>query len=99
QGTGACHLPDATNTSGTGESRFERTVQTFERSVALDTVRNEYLFHTRMYDWLQAGEGENVDQLNERVYAELFLTPSSDPWLGLLPADTYTAIQNEGIVK
>lgn len=99
QGTVACHLPDAINTSGTAESRFERTVQNFERSVALDTVRNEYLFHTRIYDWLRAGGGKNVDELNERVYAELFLTPSSDPWLGLLPADTYTAIQNEGIVQ
>lgn len=99
QGTGACHIPDARDTSGTFEGRFERTVQNFERSVALDTVRNEYLFHTRIYDWLRAGGGKNVDELNERVYAELFLTPSSDPWLGLLPADTYTAIQNEGIVQ
>lgn len=99
QGTVACHLPDATDTSGTLEDRFQRTVQNFERFVALDTVRNEYLFHTKMYDWLQAGGGKNVDELNERVYAELFLTPSSDPWLGLLPTDTYTAIQNEGIVS
>lgn len=99
QGTGACHIPDARDTSGTFEGRFERTVQNFERSVALDTVRNEYLFHTRIYDWLRAGGGKNVDELNERVYTELFLTPSSDPWLGLLPADTYTAIQNEGIVQ
>ena len=27
----------------------------------------------------------DVDTLNEWVYAELFLTPSSDPWLGLAP--------------
>jgi hypothetical protein len=39
-----------------------------------------------------------VDQLNERVYAELFLTPSSDPWLGLVTPDVYTALDNGGVV-
>jgi methylglutaconyl-CoA hydratase len=29
------------------------------------------------------------------VYAELFLTPSSDPWLGLLPAEAYAALEPE----
>ncbi|MBI4749854.1 MAG: hypothetical protein HY774_15310 [Acidobacteria bacterium] len=99
QGSGTCGIADAPDQSGTAVARFDRMVQNFERLVALDTVRNEYLFHTKIYDWLQAGGGKNVDELNERVYAELFLTPSSDPWLGLLPTDTYTAIQNEGIVS
>jgi hypothetical protein len=31
-----------------------------------------------------------VDKFNERVYAELFLTPRSDPRLGLVPTDVYT---------
>jgi hypothetical protein len=40
-----------------------------------------------------------VEKLNEKVYAELFLTPRSDPWLGLLSVDVYTALDNGGIVK
>jgi hypothetical protein len=40
-----------------------------------------------------------VEELNERVYTELFLTPSSDPWLGLAPPDVYTAIENGGVVR
>jgi hypothetical protein len=36
--------------------------------------------------------------LNKRVYSELFLTPASDPWLGLLPESTYSALTNEGCV-
>jgi hypothetical protein len=35
--------------------------------------------------------------LNERVYADLLLTPSSDTWLGLMPADTYTALEDNGV--
>jgi hypothetical protein len=44
-----------------------------------------------------AGESINIDQLNKRVYAELFLTPDSDPWLGLLPQDVYAALDRGGV--
>ena len=76
-----------------------RMVRAFQGSIALDTVRNEYLFHRQIHQWLAAGSTTNLDKLNERVYSELFLTPSSDPWLGLMPADTYTALENNGVVK
>lgn len=67
-----------------------------QRSIALDTVRNEYLLHRQLHGWLAQAPASDLDSLNERVYAELFLTPSSDPWLGLAPADVYTAIANDG---
>ncbi len=67
-------------------------VERFERSLALDTVRNEYLLHRRLHEWFAQGQVEDVAGLNDRVYAELFLTPKSDPWLGLLAAGTYTAL-------
>jgi hypothetical protein len=73
-------------------------VAQFERSVALDSVKNEYVLHRQIHEWFVNGSAaSDVRQLNERVYAELFLTPSSDPWLGLVPADTYTALQNGGL--
>ena len=40
-----------------------------------------------------------VDALNRRVYAELFLTPDTDPWLGLAPANTFSALENGGLVQ
>jgi hypothetical protein len=74
-------------------------VRTLQDSIALDTVRNEYQLHRRIHQWLaQEGYRPAVDELNERVYAELFLTPSSDPWLGLAPATVYTALPNGGVV-
>jgi hypothetical protein len=81
------------------ENPLVRMVRAFQGSIALDTVRNEYLFHRQIHQWLAAGSTTNLDKLNERVYSELFLTPSSDPWLGLMPADTYTALENNGVVK
>jgi hypothetical protein len=40
-----------------------------------------------------------VAVLNEKVYAELFLTPSSDPWLGLKPNNAYSALDGDGIAQ
>jgi len=73
------------------------TVRALEESIALDTVRNEYTMHIVVHGWFAAGEvTPDVEELNERVYSALFLTPSSDPWLGLSPADTYTALERGG---
>ncbi len=72
----------------------------FQQSVALDTVRNEYRMHTKLLAWLSRDASRSdVDKFNEKVYAELFITPRSDPWLGLLVPDAYTAIDNGGVVK
>lgn len=70
----------------------------FQRSIALDTVRNEYLYHRRIHQWFLDGRVDQLDRLNRRVYAELFLTPDQDPWLGLLPAETYAALDGGGLV-
>ena len=82
------------------ENPLVRVVNNFQRSIAEDTVRNEYLLHSRIHEWLAGSfAAMEVDALNEKVYAELFLTPSSDPWLGLVPQDTYTALDNDGLVR
>jgi hypothetical protein len=80
--------------------RLAKLVQNFERAIALDTTRNEYLIHSKLRAWLLSNRGRlDTETFNERVYAELFLTPSSDPWLGLVQPNTYTGLSNDGIVK
>jgi hypothetical protein len=82
------------------EDPMLRLVRTLQQTIALDTVRNEYQLHRRIHQWLaDASYRPEVDVLNERVYGELFLTPSSDPWLGLAPADVYTALPNGGVAR
>lgn len=69
-------------------------------STALDSVRNEYELHSQIHEWFLSGEvGSNVSALNSRVYAELFLTPQTDPWLGLFDPTAYTGLTDAGIVK
>lgn len=83
---------------GRVEDPLLRVVLNFQQSMALDTVKNEYTLHRQIHEWFATGQTpDDVDALNERVYAELFLTPSSDPWLGLAPEDVYTALDRGGL--
>ena len=83
----------------TKTSRPQLVAATFEKSIAEDTVRNEYSRHTTIHQWLMENPAIDLQKLNARVYTELFLTPDSDPWLGLLPADAYTGIENDGVSR
>lgn len=77
---------------------LSRLIRNFEAAMAVDTVRNEFMLHRRIHQWfVQGNQTNNVESLNEKVYAELFLTPSSDPWLGLASEDIYSAIDNDGV--
>jgi hypothetical protein len=81
------------------DTTFLALVRKLEQNIALDTVRNEYLMHTTFYAWLLADPERDVNKLNQRVYSELFLTPASDPWLGMYSADVYTALDGGGISR
>lgn len=88
-----------TTSKGGYESPVIRMIQNLQRSIAEDTVRNEYSFHSTIHEWFATEEKPmNLEQLNARVYAQLFLTPDSDPWLGLVPADTFSGLDNNGLL-
>ena len=75
-------------------------MQSLEHTIAADTARNEYLFHARIHQWLMnAAMANDVERLNETVYATLFLTPNSDIWLGLHPTEVFTGIERDGVKK
>lgn len=82
------------------EDDLTHLIAKFQELIALDTVRNEYLMHTKLYTWLMKDPArDDVEKFNEKVYESLFLTPQSDPWLGLFTNDLYTALDNGGVVK
>jgi hypothetical protein len=77
---------------------IEPVLTELTNNVAVDTVRNEYMLHRQIHEWLARAPGSSIEELNEWVYATLFLTPSSDPWLGLLPADGFNGLTAGGVV-
>lgn len=80
------------------EKEFSTMLHKLQELIALDTVRNEYLLRTKLYPWLMRDPSRtDLEKFNEKVYAELFLTPRSDPWLGLLERDVYVGIDNGGV--
>jgi hypothetical protein len=96
---GAARAGALSVTKAVVEDPILRLVRTLQATIALDSVRNEYTLHRQAHEWFAAGNApDDVERLNDRVYAELFLTPASDPWLGLAPADAYTALTDGGVV-
>ncbi len=80
------------------ENPLVKMLRGLEESIALDSVRNEYDLHRKLHRWFVEGSAPaDLDALNDRVYAELFLMPKTDPWLGLLPPDAYSALPNNGV--
>jgi hypothetical protein len=76
---------------------FKALITEFQNLLALDTARNNYILRRQVLSWLrQTPQPPTLEQLNTRIYAELFLTPRSDPWLGLLPESSYSALTQEG---
>ncbi len=85
--------------TGLSEKEFTGLFAKLENFVALDTTRNDFLFHTKLYEWLNARQTMNLDGFNSQVYDILFKTPDYDKWLGLYSSDVYTALDGNGIIK
>jgi hypothetical protein len=86
------------NAAAVHQQGFGSMVQSFEQTMAVDTARNEFLFHSQLHRWFAEETPQALTPLNERVYSQLFLTPSSDPWLGLSPETAFSGIENDGIL-
>ncbi|MBK8915877.1 MAG: hypothetical protein IPM64_15010 [Phycisphaerales bacterium] len=81
-----------------GVGDFEAKLARYRASLAADTVYNLAALRPTILSWLANADALiDVEALNQRVYAELFLTPDSDPWLGLAAADDFTALPGEGV--
>lgn len=72
-------------------------LETLARLFLADTAQNECLLRPFLRSWLiRAKPIRDLDAFDERVYADLFLTPLSDPWLGLSPESLYTSLRPVG---
>ena len=81
----------------TVESPMIREMRNLSNSVALDTVRNNYMLRTKILSFLNTnGRSLSLAAVNNWVYDNIFLTPGQDPWLGLAPPDVFSAIDKNG---
>jgi hypothetical protein len=83
-----------------GQDPMQKVLEKLTFSIAKDSVYNEYFLHSKIHQLLlNADNYKDLEAFNEKIYSELFLTPKSDPWLGLKPDDVYSAIENDGVVR
>ncbi len=76
---------------------FAWMLATLRRSLAEDTLRNEYALHTRIHSWFSTETAPSeFKRFNGRVYRDLFLTPREDAWLGLVEPTVYTGLTEGG---
>ena len=77
----------------------EALVAAFERVMARDAAHNELRLRPQIHARMAAaGAPLGFAALNEWVYAELFLTPAQDPWLGMATPGVFTGIPADGVV-
>lgn len=67
----------------------------FEKAMALDTVRNGYVLRSDVYRILIEGSAF-VEDINSSIYHRVFLMPLSDPSFGLLGPE-YNALDGGGL--
>ncbi|MCC6624204.1 MAG: hypothetical protein IT385_23335 [Deltaproteobacteria bacterium] len=60
--------------------------------IARDEIHNETVLHTAIHDLFDADASLVPEPITRRIYAGVFLTPLDDPFMGLAPADVFTAI-------
>jgi hypothetical protein len=81
------------------ESPLLLAVRNLESTIAQDCIRNDYVLHRQIHQMLADGADKaGLEAFNNTVYSRLFLTPASDPWLGLAPPDAYSALDHNGLV-
>lgn len=79
------------------EAPVLRALAPLQQRIDQDTALNETTLHRQIHQWFADGAVGGFDALNTRVYSELFLTPRSDPWLGLAPPEAFSALENDGL--
>lgn len=101
EGAGRLIRRDRPQRSGESDAEYDaRIAALLEKAadnVAMDTALNEARLHYQIHQWFIRGEVDgSFDSLNDRVYTELFATPSADPWLGLVDDTIYDGLSELG---
>lgn len=65
----------------------------FASAVGTDELQNEMGLRRRIHERFSSVPNESFEALNAFVYRDIFLTPQSDPWLGLVADDIFDGIE------
>ncbi len=75
---------------------LDQLISRLEIQISADTALAELGLRREIHGWFAAGNAPTFDELNRRVYREIFLTPADDPWLGVATPGVFTALPMDG---
>ncbi len=73
-------------------------IAAFEREVVGDTAKSEFDVRQGIRVLFINGYVQDLTTLNQQIYAQVFATPASDPWLGLAPSG-FMALPHDGVIE
>ena len=68
-----------------------------EQHLVADSALNQFKLRPQIHAFLTRNADATLDTLNRWVYAEVFHTPRTDAWLGLLPRTDFTGLPGDGV--
>lgn len=90
-------LHDVNQTASTAAER-NAMLGRLEYSTIADSALDELQLRQQIRAKLVAQPGMSLDELNAWIYAEVFHTPASDAWLGLVPRTDFTGLPGDGVI-
>jgi len=79
------------------EKSFEQELNNLEMTLSRETQTNQNFLRPQILRWIADSPKISLQELNDRVYSELFLTPGEDKWLGMRSEMAFSALSNDGI--
>jgi hypothetical protein len=77
---------------------LDKHLAALERRMTEEELRSEYVFHGAIHARMAKPAHVDLADLDEWVYATLFMTAKTDAWLGLVPTTAITGIEDDGLV-
>ncbi|MCB1214966.1 MAG: hypothetical protein KDK66_05760 [Deltaproteobacteria bacterium] len=73
-------------------------IENLQKTLGEDTVQNDFLLRPQIIKYLINHPDISIKELNDWVYAKVFLSSQEDPWMGLKPVNL-TGVPNEGVIQ
>jgi hypothetical protein len=74
------------------------TIARLEQAILADTALNELRLRNQIRAQLIYGKQLDFTSVNDMIYANVFHTPKTDAWLGLLENTDFTGLPADGVV-
>jgi hypothetical protein len=79
-------------------SELAAVIARLEQHILADTALDQFVLRQQIRKHIVAAAETELTALNAWVYSEVFVTPRTDPWLGLLPRTEFTGVPGDGVV-